>query len=162
MNNKLGQLAFLSFLSAVPVFVFYDIGTRFAERGVNTGSAENNAAMYPRLVAILLAGLLTIQLFRTVRSRSDAEHPRAARIGAMFKTHKRAIAVFTIFLIYLWAFRWFGFLYSTPFFLALTQFALGVRNPLMVGAYALGVTAAVYYSFSELLNLALPAGDFFG
>ncbi len=160
MTDRIGQLAFILVLAAVPVFVFYDIGTRFVAEGVHTGSAENNAAMYPRLIAMLMAGLLAIQAFRTVAQRSQAA--TWPGLTALVKTHARAIIVFVLFLVYLWAFRWFGFTYSTPVFLLLTQVVLGVRQPVVLVAYSVGVTAAVYFAFAEILNLALPAGDFFG
>ena len=64
--------------------------------------------------------------------------------------------------LYQAAFRWFGFVYSTPAFLLLTQIVLGYRQPAVMVGYSIGVTAAVYYAFSKILNLALPAGDFFG
>ena len=162
MNSKFWQLAFVTSLLAVPVFVFYDIGTRFAEKGVNTGSAENNAAMYPRLVALLLLGLLFIQLARTVMTPAGNDDQNLFNPGIFLKEHAKAITVFAIFLAYLWAFRWLGFLYSTPIFLFLTQLTLGLRNLWKIGLYSGGVTAIVYLAFSKLLNLALPAGDFFG
>ena len=160
MTNKIGSLAFVLLLTAIPVFVFYDIGTRFADEGVHTGSAENNAAMYPRLVAILMAGLLAIQAVRVLLERTK-DDPRPD-ISALIKTHARSVIVFILFLIYIWAFRWFGFVYSTPVFLLITQWVLGIRQPVVLIGYSIGVTAAVYYAFSKILNLALPAGDFFG
>lgn len=160
MSDKLGQLVFILVLTAIPVFVFYDIGTRFAAEGVNTGSAENNAAMYPRLVAILMAGLLAIQAVRTFLLPSD--EGAMPDLPEFVRKHARAIVVFFIFLAYLWAFRWIGFVYATPVFLFLTQIALGYRNIAGLIVYPIGVTAGVYFAFSKILNLALPAGDFFG
>ncbi len=160
MTNRFGQLAFIIILAAIPVFVFYDIGTRFAAEGVDTGSAENNAAMYPRLVAVLMAVLLAIQAFRTFTHISEDE--LWPGINEFVRVHGRAITAFFLFLFYIWGFRWFGFVYSTPIFLFLTQLVLGYRNPVGLVVYSGGVTAAVYYAFAKILNLALPAGDFFG
>lgn len=160
MSNKVGQLAFILILAAIPVFVFYDISTRFAAEGVNTGSAENNAAMYPRLIAILMAGLLVIQGARTLILAP--EKSAGTDVKLFIRKHSRAVVVFFIFLAYLWAFRWFGFIYSTPVFLLLTQIVLGYRNIIGLVFYPVGVTAAVFIAFSKILNLALPAGDFFG
>ncbi len=160
MTNKAGQLAFIIILAAIPAYVFYDIGTRFAAEGVDTGSAENNAAMYPRLVAFLLAGLLAIQAIRTLAQPQTLVF--RLDLKALLRRHARATIVFVLFLIYLWAFRWFGFVYSTPVFLLVSQLVLGYRNPVGLVAYSAGVSAGIFLAFSKILNLALPAGDFFG
>jgi hypothetical protein len=160
MSNKIGQLAFILILAAVPVYIFSDIATRFAAAGVNTGSAENNAAMYPRLIAILMTGLLVVQAVRTLRL--PPEDNAGPALSVFIKKNARAIVVFFIFLAYLWAFRWFGFIYSTPVFLLLTQISLGYRSIIGLVAYPVGVTAGVFFVFAKILNLALPAGDFFG
>ena len=71
MKKNIGQLAFILALATIPFFIFYDIETRFAAEGVDTGSAENNAAMYPRLLAILMLALLIIQGIRTWFQRQN-------------------------------------------------------------------------------------------
>ena len=140
--------------------MFYDIGTRFSAAGVDRGSAENNAAMYPRLVAAVMAGLLALQAIRIVLQKMQDE-PWPGLV-MLVRPHIRAIVIFLAFLAYLWAFRWFGFVYATPVFLLVTQVVMGYRHPVSVVGYSIGVTAAVYFAFSEILNLALPAGDLFG
>lgn len=162
MNGRSGQIAFLILLAAVPAFVFYDIGTRFAAEGVASGSAENNAAMYPRLVAIVMAGLIAVQLLRTVLGRPHSSQPLRLAIGDLVSKYWRTTALFVLFLAYIWAFRWFGFVYSSLVFLALAQAILGRRNPLKIALYAGGVTAVIWLAFAQLLNLALPSGDYFG
>ena len=162
MNRKYGQLAFLLLLTLIPAYVFYDIATRFTAEGVVGGSAENNAAMFPRLVAILLLGLIVLQAARTFLEKQDGTAQWLHPSRAALRPYLPAVAVFVLFLLYIAAFRWFGFVYSTPVFLVLVQLALGYRNALVIPIFALGVTGAVWVAFAKLLNLVLPAGDFFG
>ena len=162
MNRKNGQLAFLVLLTLIPAYVFYDIATRFVAEGVSGGSAENNAAMFPRLVAIVLLGLIVLQAVRTFVEKQDGRTQRLRLSRAALRPFIPTVAVFVLFLLYIAAFRWFGFVYSTPVFLALAQLALGYRNALVIPLFALGVTGAVWVAFAELLNLVLSAGDFFG
>lgn len=162
MNQKLGQLAFLALLLCIPLFVFYDIATRFAAEGVASGSAENNAAMYPRLVALLLLFLILIQGARTLLERSVSAGRGADLSLAALTKYRRSVAVFILFLLYLSAFRWFGFMIATPLFLVSVQFVLGYRNVIAMALYSGGVTMAIWFAFSKILNLVLPAGDIFG
>lgn len=162
MNQKSGHLAFLAAFLCVPAFVFYDIATRFAAEGVASGSAEENAAMYPRLIAAILLGLLVIQILRTLTEKVEIGPGGARSLSGLWRANRRALMVFGLFLAYLAAFRWFGFAYSTPVFLALTQLALGYRNLLFILLYSAGVSAAVWFAFAKLLNLVLPVGDLFG
>lgn len=162
MNGKTAQIAFLILLACVPVFVFYDIGTRFAAEGVDTGSAENNAAMYPRLIAALMLALIVIQTARTFLISPEGSAGDPLEIGAVIRKYGRSASIFVLFLAYLWAFRWFGFVYSSIVFLAAAQVILGLKNPLKIAAYSAGVTAAIWLAFAKLLNLVLPAGDYFG
>lgn len=164
MRARIEHLVFLLALAAVPAFVFFDIGTRFVADGVASGSAENNAAMYPRLVAAIMAALVALQAGRSLLAADtvdDAEQ-RSDSVWQFLQRYGRVTAAFVLFLLYLWAFRWFGFVYATPVFAALMQMTLGVRNPIIIGVYAAGLTGIIWFAFSELLNLALPAGDYFG
>lgn len=164
MRARIEHLVFLLALAAVPAFVFFDIGTRFVADGVASGSAENNAAMYPRLVAAIMAVLIALKAGRSLLATDAAEDGdhQSDSVWQFLRRYGRVTAAFILFLLYLWAFRWFGFVYATPVFAALMQIALGARNPIMVGVYSAGLTGVIWFAFSELLNLALPAGDYFG
>ncbi|MCG8509952.1 MAG: tripartite tricarboxylate transporter TctB family protein [Rhodospirillales bacterium] len=162
MTPKRGQLAFLAFLLLIPVYVFHDIATRFVEEGVASGSAENDAAMFPKLIAALLLILLVIQITTTVLKKTDAVAMKMPSWGVLWRRYRRAVAVFVLFVLYLPAFRWFGFLYSTPVFIILLQLVLGYRNPVAIAAFSVGVTGAVWLAFARVLNLVLPVGDIFG
>ena len=52
----------LGFLLVVIVTVFWQIGTDLKEQGIASGGPYDNAAAYPRTVAIFIGVLLVLQL----------------------------------------------------------------------------------------------------
>ncbi|MEZ5863354.1 MAG: tripartite tricarboxylate transporter TctB family protein [Geminicoccaceae bacterium] len=161
MRERTGQLLFLLALLAIPGYVFFDIATRFAAKGLIGGRAEDNAALFPGLVAGLMVALVAIQLLRTLLAPAG---PGGGLLdpAAIWQRYRRAILLFLVFLAYLPGFRWLGFLLATPVFLVAAQLVLGYRHPLGLVLFAGGVTGLVWVTFAKLLNLVLPAGDLFG
>lgn len=155
MAHRLVPLALIAALALIPAFVFLDIATRFAAEGVASGRAEDNAAMFPRLIAALLAVLLVIQGFREWTGR-------AAETPSLDLPRPRVWGLFALFLVYLVAFRWLGFVVSTPVFLVLAMGLLGYRNLLVAVIFSSAVTFAIWLVFLKMLNLVLPAGEIFG
>lgn len=155
MTHRFAPAAFISVLALIPAFVFFDIATRFAAEGVDAGRAENNAAMFPRLIAGVLAVLLAIQFYREITGR-------AAESEGLETPNWQTAGLFALFIAYLLAFKWAGFLISTPVFLVLSMLLLGYRHPLGVPAFAAVVTGVIWLVFLKMLNLVLPVGVFLG
>ena len=174
MSSRAGQLAFLGFLLLIPVLVFLDIGLRFVPEGMAGGRPESNAALYPGLVAALMGVLVLVEATRTGlascagRTGDDASDAGGAEARGHIArprftaSARRSIALLVVFVLYLPAFRYLGFAISTIVFLVACQWVLGLRKPVLMLLFALGVTGAIWLAFAEGLDLLLPRGELFG
>lgn len=115
------------------------------------GSPDPNdpgAAMLPRLVAILLILLAVIHLFQSSERARTLGRESAARVGGSL----------LLVVVYVFALTRFGFLASTPVFLAALQFLLSERRWTMLVGVPVTITVLVHVMFVELLQVRLPRG----
>lgn len=137
--------------------VFYEAATTLAEQGYASGTPISNAALYPRLLAGLLLGLLALQVVSDVRSDGPpafAEGPPA--LGQGRQTAFAAVAIIT----YVALLPVLGFLLATPLFVLGLMLMLGDRNRATLVGVPLGITVGCMVVFQGLFNVNLPRGLF--
>ena len=99
-SSRTLNLSALGFLLAVIVIVFWQIETDFEEQGIASGGPYDNAASYPRGIAIFIGILLALQfvvelLKGNPRSRSEEiQVPDLSRAALM-------LVVFAVYLMVL-------------------------------------------------------------
>lgn len=108
-------------------------------------------AFFPRLLALVLAGLALILIMRAVSGRSDPTPPPVMRLGVF-------VGILVLMVAYAVALPWAGFLLATPLLLAAVIRLLGLRAWLTLGGTAVGVTLVLYFAFARVLHVLLPMG----
>ena len=164
---RIGEWLVLGFFVAVAALVFQQIATSLTEQGAASGDPLANAALFPRMVAILMLGLAALIGLRTALGRMapPPEHatfdatpdqppePPAVRARMMLGT----IALLCLYLV---ALRPLGFHIATTAAIAAMFALLGVR-PLWWAALAgAGLNLLVAFVFEGLLKVVLPTGVF--
>jgi hypothetical protein len=119
-------------------------------------------ALFPRLLLVALfplcLGLFLKGLIQDLRSRPEALRPFAE----WFDNYRNVLAIYLLFFLFVWALPWAGYMVSGFAFLLLAQLALGPKGwgkvPQFL-AVSLGVLAALYVIFREVLLVLLPEGE---
>ncbi len=119
-------------------------------------------ALFPRLLLLALVplclGLFVKGLIQDLRSRPEALPPFAE----WFDNYRNVLAIYVLFFLFAWALPWACFMTSGFAFLLLAQLALGPKGwgkvPQFL-AVSLGVLAALYIIFREILLVLLPEGE---
>ncbi|MGI9416236.1 MAG: tripartite tricarboxylate transporter TctB family protein [Geminicoccaceae bacterium] len=141
------------FFSIVIAIVFYEIATSMTEQGIASGGPYDNAAAYPRAVAIVIGIFVVLALTIDRASASDG--------GALAaRDLRRPALLLLIFAIYLWALSYLGYhLATTPMLMAVMVLG-GARSPVEIIAASAGVAFALAWFFEAFLKIVLPGGIF--
>jgi hypothetical protein len=121
------------------------IGRQFADLG-----GAFSPTFFPRIVLWLWIGLAGLDLVAELRRRAaPAPMPmaRVAVIGVAFVAY--ALALVPI-----------GFFLASLAFSAVALWSLGIRRPLQLLAFSVGVPAALVGLFNHVLTLPLPTSPF--
>jgi hypothetical protein len=136
-------LLFVSF-----VFFLLSFGLEEIEA---VGSSARTA---PRLWAAGLAFFTADQLRRTLTGRAPAD-PKAGDV-------RRVLLAASIVAFAIWGMNTAGFLLSSGGMILLLSLLFGERRPLVLLSLTGGWMLFSWFVFLRLLNLALPAGVYFG
>ncbi|MCT7378156.1 tripartite tricarboxylate transporter TctB family protein [Chelativorans salis] len=140
--------------AAIPAVIFWQSATSLAEQDAASGGPMENAALYPRIVASIMAVLAAALALRLVLGRVQQRSPLEARAGT--RPALVATGVFTIYLIVL---PYAGFHLATPVLCFLLFWLLGI-GPVAALAGGIGLSLATAFVFEGLLNVVLPVGAF--
>lgn len=153
-SSRTLNLLALGFLFAVIVIVFWQIETNFKEQGIASGGPYDNAASYPRTIAIFIGILLGLQLViellsgRTAAMAADVE---ASDLG-------RAAAMLVVFAVYLMVLTTVGYhLVTAPMIFAI-MWICGMRNILKLLLASVAIATGFAFIFEVFLNVVLPLG----
>lgn len=148
-------LAVVLFIAVVGL-VFQQAATNMAEQGIASGGPYDNAAAYPKTIAIAL-GLLTAAqvLLQIVRSRKS---PAQKDESAPLRLLARPAALVVIFAVYLGCLGLIGYHIATPIMLAALMALCGIRRPLAILVPAVLISVGFAYVFEAWLKIVLPGG----
>lgn len=139
-------------LLLVPVVVFWQISTSLVEQGVASGGPQNNAAIFPRIVAWLMVGLSIVSLMQIWARRVPVPSPIERT-----PTTRLALLSTALLLLYLILLSPLGYYFATPLLIAVLLHLYGLRwIESIVGGLAMTLVVAVI--FEGLLNVVLPLG----
>ncbi|WP_179869542.1 tripartite tricarboxylate transporter TctB family protein [Rhizobium anhuiense] len=140
--------------AAIPVLIFWQSAISLAEQDAASGGPLENAAFYPRVVAVFMSVIVVAQGARLVLGR--------VRQNSAFRVEKGtrlAIALTLLFVVYLITLPYIGFHIATPILCAAMMRGLGVSTvPAVLGGVTLWLGSS--YVFEGLLNVVLPVGMF--
>ncbi|MCR9239192.1 MAG: tripartite tricarboxylate transporter TctB family protein [Alphaproteobacteria bacterium] len=143
------------FFAIIIAVVFQQIHTSMTEQGIATGGPYDNAAAYPRAIAILIGLLLMLQAavswFREPTTDTDADE-------LTMKQAYRPLALLGIFALYLGLLGVLGYhLTTTPMIIALLL-VCGARPSLRIIVTAALIAFTLAYFFEAHLKVVLPGG----
>jgi hypothetical protein len=153
LTRRHAEWLVILFFSAVIAVVFYEIATSMTEQGIASGGPYDNAAAYPRSVAIVVGVLLIlIMAFAGPTQSGDS--------ALTFRDLRRPALLLIIFAIYLWALGYLGYhLATTPTLMAVMMLG-GLRSPLELVSVSVTVSIVLAWFFEVLLKIVLPGGIF--
>lgn len=156
------------FFLVVIAIVFQQIATSMTEQGIASGSPYDNAASYPRAVAIIILGLLAMQYalshiilpwLRRRQGWSAAEAQPDTRETPLAALVKPAILL-VIFALYLGLLGWLGYHLTTAPMIMAVMLLCGVRSVKSVLVAGIGIATALAFLFEYFLKIVLPGGIF--
>ncbi|BCH27426.1 tripartite tricarboxylate transporter TctB family protein [Mesorhizobium sp. L-8-3] len=156
INKALAEWLVVILFVAVVGLVFHEAATDMAAQGIASGGPYDNAAAYPKTIAIVL-GILTfaqvmIQLIRSRIAPDDNGNPVPLRQLV------RPAALVVIFAVYLGCLDVLGYHIATPIMLAALMALCGIRRPLAILLPAILISFGFAYVFEAWLKIVLPGG----
>jgi len=159
--------AVISVIISLGAIVFLAGSQAYA--GVRSGSSDPGAALWPRVILVILLLVSLINIFNIYRRNSsivdrssvDAllgsirTNSRPSNLRAETKQYAVSILLIAGYLVILT--DW-GFLISTTVFLALFVWTLGYRSIPKLIAFSIAVSVIVFILFRNFMNIALPYG----
>jgi len=151
-SKRLDVLLALLFLIPVAL-VFQQSATSLSEQGAASGDAMTNAAMFPKMLAVLLGVLAIIQATSAfMRPKTDE--------SIIFTTElRKSLLLVAILAAYLLILPVLGYHIVTPMLCLIVLLLLGLR-PLVALIVGLGMSLAVALFFETALHVILPVGIF--
>lgn len=155
-RKHLTWLIVLFFVAIVSV-VFQQIMTSMSEQGIATGGPYDNAAAYPRAIAILIGCLVAVQ---AVISLAKPEHSAGTESEITVSELKRPIVLLLIFGAYLAVLGLLGYHLTTAPMIFGIMVLCGVRPSISTVITSLTIAFVLAYAFEAYLKVVLPGGIF--
>jgi putative tricarboxylic transport membrane protein len=136
--------------------VFQQAATSMASQGIASGGPYNDAAAYPKLIAVAL-GLLTALQIATQYFRKGS--PSGNKDGGVpLSNLARPFAVVVVFAAYLGCLDILGYHIATPIMLAALMLLGGIRRAIAILLPAILISIGLAYVFEAWLKIVLPGG----
>ena len=160
-TSKIAECVVAMVFLAVVAIVFQQIATNMVDQGIASGGPYNNAASYPRAlalaIAVLLAARLGLGVLRQRRGVPAQVDEETMMLGAGVW---RAAALLSLFALYLLGLGKLGYLASSVVLVTAVLWLCGERKPLLLLVIPLVVTFGLSFVFGGLVNVVLPRGEF--
>ena len=146
---------------AVVAVVFQQVYTDMMEAGIARGGPFDNAATYPRAVAVIIGVLVIIEIIgRFIAPRSLTEGQTPDDGGVELQDLVRPALLIVVFAVYLGLLKFLGYhLATTPFLVAVMAIA-GERHWGRVIVSSIVFAFVLAFVFEVLLKIVLPGGIF--
>ena len=153
-STRFLNLAALGFFLAVIVTVFWQIETDFKEQGIASGGPYDNAASFPRAIAIFVGFLLLFQLaVELLKSKAvtQVDDVETSDLG-------RAAMMLVVFAVYLMVLTTIGYHLATAPMICAIMWICGMRNVLKLAVASVAIATGFAFVFEVFLNVVLPLG----
>lgn len=145
------------FFVAIVAVVFQQIHTSMSEQGIATGGPYDNAAAYPRSIAILIGLLVALQaIIGFLKPKSTTNSGTEISLTEL----KRPIILLLIFGAYLALLGPLGYHLTTAPMIFGIMILCGVRPSIYAALNASLIALALAYAFEVYLKVVLPGGMF--
>ena len=146
-----------AFFAIIVAVVFQQINTSMTAQGIASGGPYDNAASYPRAVAIAIAVLVAGQLAVDVlRARKGVQTEDSTKLADL----KRPVLLLVLFAIYLNVLTFLGYHLTTIPMVFGVMWICGARKIPSLIASSLILSFVAAYIFEKVLNVVLPGGYF--
>lgn len=156
LTRKHAEWLVVVFFVVLIATVFQQISTSMTEQGIASGGPYDNAAAYPKAIAIMVACLLGLLVAAGWLVPDTTDPSDSYSLDAL----RRPALLLAIFAVYLWSLGYFGYHLSTPPMLMAILVLGGLRRPLEILAVAFGVSLFLAFVFEVFLKIVLPGGIF--
>jgi len=149
LNKQQGLALFYIALGIWVAYLAHDIRSLFQVSSVDVGPK-----MFPYACA---AGLVLCGIGKFISSRDAKSKPFLDRQGVL-----RLAVIFLVMAAYIAGLTYLGYIITTPIMLIVLTYMLADGKKLVwwhVLLFAVLMTAAVYFAFTKLMNVILPAGE---
>jgi hypothetical protein len=154
LGNKQVNWLVIVFFAIIIAVVFQQIHTSMTEQGIASGGPYDNAAAYPKAVAIIIGLLLLLQAGLTWLSRGPSDSADGFAISGTY----RPMALLGIFALYLGLLGVLGYhLTTAPMIIALLL-VCGAGMSVRIVLIALLISFSLAYFFEAHLKVVLPGG----
>lgn len=153
LTRKHAEWLVVLFFSVIIAIVFYEIATSMTEQGIASGGPYDNAAAYPRAVAIGIGILLVLVL-------AMGHEPVGEADPVVIKDLLRPTLLLLIFAAYLFALGTLGYHLATAPMLTAVMILGGARSPVEILAVSVCVAFGLAWFFEAFLKIVLPGGIF--
>ncbi|MEM7528295.1 MAG: tripartite tricarboxylate transporter TctB family protein [Pseudomonadota bacterium] len=126
------------------------LSTTFTAEFQSLGAAQS-PVFFPRIILGVMIGLCVVAIFQDLR---------AGGRGAPVERWVVLIVFMVAALLFANAITRIGFMLSAAAFSTVSLWIFGIRQPLVIAAYALAVPGALVLLFNHILALPLPTAPF--
>lgn len=153
-SSRFLNLLALGFFFVVIATAFWQIETDFKEQGIASGGPYDNAASFPRTIAIVMGVLVGLQLVVEML-RGKATSPAE---GVETSDLARAAFMLVIFAIYLMVLTTIGYHLATAPMIFAIMWTCGMRNVPKMLLASVAIATGFAFVFEVFLNVVLPLG----
>ena len=153
--QRLINFGAIGFLASVVLIVFWQIETDMKNQGIASGGPYDNAASFPRTIAILIGVLLVAQLATEIFvKRTDSQ----SHGSFQFSDLRRGALMLVVFAVYLNVLTTVGYHLATAPMIFAIMWICGLRSYLALTVSSIAIATAFAFFFEVFLNVVLPLG----
>lgn len=143
---------------AVPIIV----GAFAVAFYVSVADMGASSALYPKLAIAALLGLVLIEAGMSVSVWRTAARDAVEQITmfGVWRQWRRALYTIALTIAFLTLISILGFYVALVPFMAILLFGLGIRSPVIIGTFSVGILIVSYLLFEAALQVPLPEGIF--
>jgi len=158
MNQKKMEWYLLSLMLLIVAIVFWQVYTDMTQAGIASGGPLDNAAAYPRALAVILGLLVAIRtLTKFFQTRKLTKEPVPVFSLSVIKKPGLLLLIFGLYLLGL---KILGYHLMTSLFLFIVLYVAGERKLPQMLIFAMVSSITVAFIFEVLLKIVLPGGVF--
>jgi len=146
MTSKLENIISCLFIYIISIFFFF-----------SSSNFSYDSAVFPKVIASILAVLNTILLFQTFIKREKVKQKE----GKKNFLPKKTIFTLIFTMVYVLLINIGGFILLTPIYIFIISSELGYRNKTISIIIALATTFTIYLVFKVVLGVPVPSGFLF-
>jgi len=149
----------LGFLAAVIVTIFWQIETDLTEQGIASGGPYDNAASYPRIIAVFVGVLLAFQfLIELLKGKPTPQKEALQATDVQPLDLRRAGMMLVVFAVYLTVLTTIGYHLATSPMIFAVMWICGMRNVPKLAISSVAIATGFAFVFEVFLNVVLPLG----